>query len=84
MKDYLLALVIIGLYSMSYAFECSKQADKVINKLAAHNRTSVTINYSADKSDWAQTCKSTILAKNAQLNVNLNQVNGSDIFKFSK
>ncbi len=84
MKNYLLALVMVGSFSISYAFDCSKQAEKVVNKLAAHNRTSVTINYSVDKSDWAQTCKSAILAKNAQLNVNLNQVNGSDVFKFSK
>jgi hypothetical protein len=64
--------------------DCSKIAQKVTDKLASHNRTEVTLNYSADQAAKAKTCQAAILAKNSALKVNLNQVSGSDVFKFSK
>ena len=64
--------------------DCSKIAQKVTDKLASHNRTEVTLNYSADQAAKAKTCQAAILAKNGALKVNLNQVSGSDVFKFSK
>lgn len=80
-----LLLLLLAYSSIAYADSgCSDIAQKVVDKLASHSKTSVTLNYSADKAQQAQTCKTAILAKNSALTVNLNQVDGTDKFKFSK
>lgn len=84
MKKLILLIILFSSSILSYADDCSKPADKVISKLSAHNKTSVTINYSADKADWAETCKKAILDRNNKITINMNQVNGTEIFKFSK
>ncbi|MBX9597383.1 MAG: hypothetical protein K2X04_02265 [Burkholderiales bacterium] len=88
-----LLVILLAASSLAYATEssapaagsnCSKIAQKVTDKLASHNRTEVTLNYSADQAAKAKTCQAAILAKNGALKVNLNQVSGTDVFKFSK
>jgi ABC-type sugar transport system substrate-binding protein len=81
-----LLIVLLAATSLSYADsnDCTDVAQKVVTKLASHNKTSVTLNYSQDKATQAQTCKAAILAKNPSLTVTLNQVDGTDKFKFSK
>ncbi len=84
MKKLLIALMTIS--SISYAAnDCSAGAQEVVDKLAAHNRTSVTLTYSADNTKKAETCKAAILAKNSAISVNLVPVESKkSIFKFSK
>lgn len=88
-----LLVVLLAASSLAYAAnssaptaggDCSNIAQKVTDKLASHNRTEVTLNYSADQAAKAKTCQAAILAKNSALKVNLNQVSGSNVFKFSK
>lgn len=64
--------------------DCSQGAQQVVDKLAAHNRTSVTLSYSADNATKADTCKAAILAKNPAITVNLKPIAGTNQFKFSK
>jgi ABC-type glycerol-3-phosphate transport system substrate-binding protein len=83
MKKLLLVLVVFS--SLAYAGEdCSKAAQKVVDKLASHNKTSVSINYSSDQAEKAKTCEAAIKAKNSAITVNLNQVSGTGVFKFAK
>lgn len=81
-----LLLILFASTSLAYADggDCTKVAQKVVDKLESHSRTSVTINYSADKASQAQICKSAILAKNPVITVTLNQIDGTNKFKFSK
>lgn len=80
MKKLILVFMVIG--SVAYAKEdCSVGAQKVVDNLAAHNLTSVTIDYSADKAKEASVCKEAIMAKNSTITVNLNQVKGTDKFE---
>ena len=74
MKKLCLALLVIS--GFAFADQCADPAQKVISKLQKFNKTSVTINYSADKAD--------IVALNKAITVNMNPVAGTNQFKFSK
>ena len=82
MKKLLLAVLMCS--NFAFAADCANIAQQVVTKLATHNRTAVTLNYSGDKLAQANSCKAAILAKNSALTVTLNEVDGTDKFKFSK
>ena len=82
MKKLCLALLVIS--GVAFADQCAEPAQKVISKLQKFNKTSVTINYSSDKADFANMCKADIVALNSAITVNMNPVSGTNQFKFSK
>ena len=83
MKKLLLALAFCT--SLAYAADdCSPVAQKIVAKLAKYNKTSLTLNYSSDKAAWAETCKDAITSLNKAIDVKMNPVSGTDIFKPSK
>lgn len=53
--------------------DCSRAAGMVASKLAAHSKTAVTIDYSADNAAIAKTCQQAIQKQNSALTVTLNQ-----------
>lgn len=82
----ILSIILASSFIVAYAShdDCSKEAQEVVNKLSAHNRTFVTINYSVDQAAREQTCENAIKAKNKDIIVNKNQVDRSGVFNFSK
>jgi hypothetical protein len=84
MKKLLLVLLVASSFAYAEDSDCHQAAQKVVDKLAAHHRNSVTLSYSADKTEQAETCKAAIAAKNPDITVNLKEVEGKDKFKFSK
>ncbi|HLX53106.1 MAG TPA: hypothetical protein VKR58_04165 [Aquella sp.] len=80
-----LLLVLLASTSIAYAAgDCSEGAQKVVSKLAAHNKTSVTLSYSPDQKAKAETCQTAIVKLNPKVTVNMTPVEGNGIFKFSR
>lgn len=84
MQKLLLVLSLASGVCFAAANDCSKAAQKVVDKLTAHQLSAISIDYSADKADWATTCKKAILAKNSSIQVTMTQVEGSGKFKFTR
>ena len=87
MKKLLISLLIIN--GIAFA-DCNEPANaqKVVNMLHKHNKTAIQVNYTKDKIDCANTCKSNVLALDKTIIVNLNEISSlgskTSICKFSK
>lgn len=83
MKKLLIAMLVVN--GLAYA-DCSDPAaaQKAVGMLHKYNKTAIQVNYSSDKVDCSNTCKSNIAAQDSSINVIMKQVDGTGVCKYSK
>lgn len=82
-KKLLISLLIVS--GFAYA-DCNDPANagKAVTKLHKWNKTAIQVNYTSDKTNCADTCKTNILALDKSINVTKKLVSGTGVCKFSK
>ena len=85
MKKLLLALLVVS--SLAYADDCSDKATQAVAKLHKYNKTAIQLNYTGDKSAFADMCEADIKALDSKITVIKKPILGGSTtgqFKMSK